>query len=767
MKYLRCLLLLAVLQPAFSAVAQKYKLFSSDDRVYYKSGIEWKRVYHNSTELNLESVIKTNKNFSVIEDKMNGAVTKCSAEPNGQRLAAIITKGYTTQNVVLRTSTSKGEDLSSNSPEIALPFRDLPVNLHYLLVGVHHFDDAYFAPLPLPNVNVQSLSRAIENNMVPSNNYNIGYHQTICDDNETRLDGINQALTALLDSLKPNNNDMVMLYFSSHGVKDQGNQFHFITSDSRYDSVAHQMRNTMTAAHLNQYVNKMAAKGAKVLVFVDACYSGTIIMDIRQMDGSSVYFMSTENDLIANDDNEKGSPFARALTRSISGEEQVYFRECNRNMVNANNLSDYLYRKVKEEFRDQTPQSNRYNFDEKQKLWKIPSPLSVTIDSLLQEVRIGKTSAMIRLGDIYFEGSQKDNVEKDTAKALNLYRYASEWGDPCGTSRLGLYYFYDSQRTDYRRAFQLFEEAAAADDDLGKYYLSVCYYKGRGTTPDKKKAKKVFKKIKSLWGDVNKALAKEEVFFPIWIGKDLYSNMVVRQGIVYFIVKGTYDPAYDRKHRPEHYFAHIKTLAHGGEANAQAELGHIYIFGDYNQKQNYQEGFKWYSEAAKQGNKYGQLGIGICYERGLGTEKDYKKASEYYIEAASKGLHNANALVGCLYHTGGYGLEKDVRLAFEYFSKSAAKGDAYGMLRLGMCYKEGKAVKVDNNKAFDWFQKSAKQGNEFAQYFTGMAYLKGEGTDKDSQKAYDWLKKAEKANNTFARQALDQYFWADGSLREF
>ena len=493
MKFLRCLLLLAALQPAISAVAQKYKLYSSDDRVYYMVGTEWKRVYHNSTELNLESVIKTDKTFSVIEDKKNGAVTKCSAEAKGQRLAAIIAKGYITQTVVPRTSTSKGEDLSTNFSDIALPFTDLPVNLHYLLVGVHQFDDAYFAPLPLPSVNVQSLSGAIENIMVPCNNYNIGYHQTICDDGQTRLVGINQALTALLDSLKSNNNDMVMLYFSSHGVKDQENQFHLITSDSHYDSIAHQMRNTMTAAHLNQYVDKMAAKGAKVLVFVDACYSGSIVKDIRQMNGSSVYFMSTENDLIANDDNEKGSPFARALVRSISGEEQVFFRENNNNnKVNAINLRDYLYKSVKAEYSDQTPQSNRYNFDEKQKLWQIPSTLSATMDSLLQEVRIGKTSAMVQLGDIYFEGSQKDNVPKDTAKALNLYRYASEWGDPCGTSRLGLYYFYDSLRTDYQRAFRLFEQAATADDDLGKYYLSVCYLKGRGTAPNKKKAKKVF-----------------------------------------------------------------------------------------------------------------------------------------------------------------------------------------------------------------------------------------------------------------------------------
>ena len=243
--------------------------------------------------------------------------------------------------------------------------------------------------------------------------------------------------------------------------------------------------------------------------------------------------------------------------------------------------------------------------------------------------------------------------------------------------------------------------------------------------------------------------------------------MSVRDRNVVFLVKGTSDPAYDRKHRPEHYVADIKAFAQSGKADAQAQLGHIYIFGDYNQKQNYQEGFKWYNESAKQGNKYGLNGTGICYDMGLGTEKDYKKAAEYYTKAAAKGLHRANALLGSLYEKGGYGLEKDQRLAFEFFKKSADKGDAFGMLRLGMCYKEGKAVKADSRKAFEWFLKSAKKDNDFAQYFTGMAYLNGEGTEKNPQAAYHWLKKAEKANNTYAHEAIDQYFWADGSLKEF
>ena len=45
--------------------------------------------------------------------------------------------------------------------------------------------------------------------------------------------------------------------------------------------------------------------------------------------------------------------------------------------------------------------------------------------------------------------------------------------------------------------------------------------------------------------------------------------------------------------------------------------------------------------------------------------------------------------------------------------------------------------------------------------------LKGEGTDKNPQAVYNWLKKAEKANNIYAREALDQYFWADGIIKEF
>ena len=88
------------------------------------------------------------------------------------------------------------------------------------------------------------------------------------------------------------------------------------------------------------------------------------------------------------------------------------------------------------------------------------------------------------------------------------------------------------------------------------------------------------------------------------------------------------------------------------------------------------------------------------------------------------------------------------------------------MVFLGRCYTEGEAVKKDNQVAFSWYLKAAKKGNDFAQYFTGMAYLLGQGTPIDAKAAYYWLKKAEAANNTSARKALDQYFWADGSLKE-
>ena len=58
-------------------------------------------------------------------------------------------------------------------------------------------------------------------------------------------------------------------------------------------------------------------------------------------------------------------------------------------------------------------------------------------------------------------------------------------------------------------------------------------------------------------------------------------------------------------------------------------------------------------------------------------------------------------------------------------------GDDKAQYNLGIMYKKGLGVLVDEYEAFSWFFLSANQGNILANYALGHAYLKGSGINKN------------------------------------
>lgn len=108
--------------------------------------------------------------------------------------------------------------------------------------------------------------------------------------------------------------------------------------------------------------------------------------------------------------------------------------------------------------------------------------------------------------------------------------------------------------------------------------------------------------------------------------------------------------------------------------------------------------------------------LGKVYALGLGIEKDFKKAFEYFLKG-TKETHFANSYIGLgnCYLNGWY-VEKDCNIAFDLFQKALdvsyrypncitnyESSRAFALLMIGKCYAYGYGVERNIDKAIEYF----------------------------------------------------------------
>lgn len=715
------------------AVAQRYRVESGSIECFYNG--RWKPIPVGE-RLGGHLLVRSIDCFEVKDTETN-KLYYCASSKKGGKLVELIKKRCQDQKPtddpyeVAEVPKGKGLSIEVNQQING----NFPVNFHYLLVGIHDFQDSLWPQLPDPIENIYALKEAIENKMIPDNNYQRSVREVITDSKETSRDAILEKLRFLSDSVKFHNNDMVFVYLSSHGSYDDSYppKYLFITTDSQ-----------INADTINAYINKMTAKGAKVLVFVDACQSGAIVNGIRKIDGDGKcgYYMSSAENV---ESFETGA-FVRALINVVSGEALDYVNSFSTNTVTPGRLHDYITHYVTAEKISQNPRFRLYNFEEGEPLWIVKPNL---IDSLKDQANKGNYCAMLKLGDIYYYSYHKHGISKDTAKALGYYREAYNCGNPMAACRLGMHYYYQSHTPDYDKAFKLFEESAEKECDLGRYYLSVCYAKGKGVKIDKSKARHYFKIINYWDNDLKKAYWKEHVVFLV---SPIYTVHIPSATIKAFKFP-TGDTIICNSEDIEAWtnlgFGATLERAYAGDSKCQADLGDRFLYGRDFLIRNYQQAYYWYNESAKQGDKDGLYGMGVLCMNGLGVEKNFQKAADYFRQSGDKGNPKAYTKLGILCYSGGYGLEADTNQAIEQWRKATELNEVEGMYMLGLCYKEGCGLTKDLNKALSLLKKSANKG-----YVKSLYSIAELLYDTNTRECKKWLRKA---INRGDRQALEFY----------
>lgn len=210
----------------------------------------------------------------------------------------------------------------------------------------------------------------------------------------------------------------------------------------------------------------------------------------------------------------------------------------------------------------------------------------------------------------------------------------------------------------------------------------------------------------------------------------------------------------------------FESAAGQGHDEAQYYLGLCCAKG-FGVKKDMDQAFKWYSQAAEQGNAKAMLDLAVfCYAEGKGVKKDEEKAYDLIEKAADKGEPDAMWILGEQYIAGIRDLsdpgvkkaEKVWKKAFDIYRKRARKGDTYAMRRLGRCYLRGRGVRKDTDEYVKWIRKAADSGDEAAMFEMGDIYFSGRYLYRDIDEAVEWYAKAAENGDLSAMLELGRLY---------
>ncbi|GLR89752.1 SEL1-like repeat protein [Bradyrhizobium iriomotense] len=253
----------------------------------------------------------------------------------------------------------------------------------------------------------------------------------------------------------------------------------------------------------------------------------------------------------------------------------------------------------------------------------------------------GNASAQLAMGDFYKTGHV---VEVNAKQAVYWYRKAAEQGNPEGNTRLALAYLFGTldMPVDYQRAFELFNKAAAENEDNAITRIGWMYENGKGVPLDYTKAMEWYMKA----SDRN-AEAQERI------------------GILYFYGWGV-------KQDNATAATWIHKSANQGLAGAQSVLGSMYLEG-LGVPQDFAEAMRWFRRAAEQGQAHAQNELGRMYLVGMGVPKNSAEAVRWFRQAAENGDDDGQYFLGGLYAEG-TGVKPDAAQARFWLTKAAAQG---------------------------------------------------------------------------------------------
>ena len=153
-------------------------------------------------------------------------------------------------------------------------------------------------------------------------------------------------------------------------------------------------------------------------------------------------------------------------------------------------------------------------------------------------------------------------------------------------------------------------------------------------------------------------------------------------------------------------------------------LAAMYDKGHY-VEQNSELAIKWYKLAGEQYQSNSLYNLGMMYLRGVDhIEQSYHLALECFHKALERKKHSGCMIsIGTMY-CNGLGVEKDYKMALQYYRQAAELGSAVGIFNLGTLYARGQGVKPNLKMATKLFGEAATKEGYDTQAMVAWLYIK-------------------------------------------
>lgn len=202
----------------------------------------------------------------------------------------------------------------------------------------------------------------------------------------------------------------------------------------------------------------------------------------------------------------------------------------------------------------------------------------------------------------------------------------------------------------------------------------------------------------------------------------------------------------------------LQELAESGNPKAQNDLATFYFIRSMSgTNEDFALAVYWFEKAALKNEPHALFNLGICYERGLGVEKDMKKALDYYRQAADLGLEKAQLNCALTFQE-----MQGMAEAARYFEMAAKQGNAVCQREIGRMYLVGEGVEQNVERGMGYLHKAGENGDVEALLLLADSYGgQYEGVTPSLARMMDYLWEAASQNSPRAMSRI-AYCYEEG-----